>query len=178
LLQWNDPKHTQNHRIRPVENQDSSILFNVLQVHGRTLAKLDFHRSSTRRADRLKTRKAGDSTISIERPANCPSMRVRRLRPVPVMVRGHQRPSLQRQPGHRKGRWSCCGYGQGERTHRRASHRSWRGRSVATEHWTVRAFLDWQCGCATKLSTQRGRNIRAVARPQFKALWRGRRKRA
>src|SRR5450755_5033814 len=38
LLQWNDPKHTRNHRIRPVENQDSSILFNVLQVHGRTLA--------------------------------------------------------------------------------------------------------------------------------------------
>jgi hypothetical protein len=37
LLQWNDPKHTRNHRIRPVENQDSSILFNVLQVHGRTL---------------------------------------------------------------------------------------------------------------------------------------------
>src|SRR5450755_2917905 len=39
LLQWNDPKHTRNHRIRPVENQDSSILFNVLQVYGRTLAK-------------------------------------------------------------------------------------------------------------------------------------------
>jgi hypothetical protein len=40
LLQWNDPKHTRNHRIRPAENQDSSILFNVLQVYGRTLAKL------------------------------------------------------------------------------------------------------------------------------------------
>jgi hypothetical protein len=38
LLQWNDPKHTRNHRIRPAENQDSSILFNVLQVYGRTLA--------------------------------------------------------------------------------------------------------------------------------------------
>src|SRR5450631_1066233 len=49
LLQWNDPKHTRNHRIRPVENQDSSILFNVLQVHGRTLAIRDGSPSARRR---------------------------------------------------------------------------------------------------------------------------------
>src|SRR5450631_1295429 len=50
LLQWNDPKHTRNHRIRPVENQDSSILFNVLQVYGRTLARRGrFHSSAISR---------------------------------------------------------------------------------------------------------------------------------
>jgi hypothetical protein len=41
LLQWNDPKHTRNHRFRLIGNQDLSMFFNALQVYGRKLAKLD-----------------------------------------------------------------------------------------------------------------------------------------
>jgi DNA-binding transcriptional regulator YiaG len=38
LLQWNDPKHTRNHRFRLIGNQDLSMFFNALQVYGRKLA--------------------------------------------------------------------------------------------------------------------------------------------
>jgi hypothetical protein len=37
LLQWNDPKHTRNHRFRLIGNQDLSMFFNALQVYGRKL---------------------------------------------------------------------------------------------------------------------------------------------
>jgi hypothetical protein len=37
FLQWNDPKHTRNHRFRLIGNQDLSMFFNALQVYGRKL---------------------------------------------------------------------------------------------------------------------------------------------
>jgi hypothetical protein len=40
FLQWNDPKHTRNHRFRLIGNQDLSMFFNALQVYGRKLAKI------------------------------------------------------------------------------------------------------------------------------------------
>jgi hypothetical protein len=39
FLQWNDPKHTRNHRFRLIGNQDLSMFFNALQVYGRKLAR-------------------------------------------------------------------------------------------------------------------------------------------
>jgi hypothetical protein len=39
LLQWNDPKHTRNHRFRLIGNQDLSMFFNALQVYGRKLTR-------------------------------------------------------------------------------------------------------------------------------------------
>jgi hypothetical protein len=39
LLQWNDPKHTRNHRFRLIGNQDLSMFFNALQVYGRKLVR-------------------------------------------------------------------------------------------------------------------------------------------
>jgi hypothetical protein len=44
LLQWDDPKHTRNHRFRLIGNQDLSMFFNALQVYGRKLVSR--HRSS------------------------------------------------------------------------------------------------------------------------------------
>jgi hypothetical protein len=43
LLQWNDPKHTRNHRFRLIGNQDLSMFFNALQVYGRKLANDTSH---------------------------------------------------------------------------------------------------------------------------------------
>src|SRR5450631_1032497 len=98
LLQWNDPKHTRNHRIRPVENQDSSILFNVLQVHGRTLARptcaVAWSRASSRPFPCRPSCPESASASLSDRPTPCAiSWRVSPAMAMPGRYSGARRPS-------------------------------------------------------------------------------------